>query len=72
MRTASENAKAKDRKDEHRHSRLGKSSHGLAKTRQGREEGKVGRSCLAFDEARRRMFICKADSRLYETITLCT
>jgi len=50
-RMASENTKAKDRKDEHRHNRLGKSSDGRAKTHQSREEQKVGRSRLAFDEA---------------------
>jgi len=64
------NTKAKDQKDEYRHSRLGKSSDGRAKTHQNREEGKAGRSCLAIDEARRRVFICKADSRQYKAIIL--
>jgi len=66
----SENTKAKGRKDERRRSRLGKLSDGRAKTHQSREEGKVSRSRLAFDEARRRVFICKADPRQYETIIL--
>ena len=50
--------------------RLGKSADGWAKIHKSREEGKVDRSCLGFDEARRRAFICKADSRQYETIIL--
>jgi len=67
---SSKNTKAKGRKDERRHSRLGKLSDGRAKTHQSREEGKVGRSRLAFDEARRRVFICKPDSRQHETFIL--
>jgi len=69
-RTSSENTKEKDQKDERWRSRLGKSSDGPAKKHKSREQGKVGHSCFGFDKARRRAFICKADSRHHETSIL--
>jgi len=65
-RTGSENTKSKDQKDKRRRSRLRKLSDGRAKTHKSREEGKVGRSCLALHEDGRGVSIRKADSRQCE------
>jgi len=60
-RMGSENTKSKDQKDKRRRGRLEKSSEDRAKTHKSREEGKVGRSCLALHEDGRGVSIRKAD-----------